>query len=48
MLDENISVTDAAMNVGYKSVSQFIRDYKKMFSLSPKEDIERLKKQLIK
>lgn len=48
MLDENISVTDAAMNVGYESVSQFIRDYKKMFSLSPKEDIERLKKQLIK
>lgn len=48
MLDENISVTASAMNVGYESVSQFIRDYKKMFSLSPKEDIELLKKHLNK
>lgn len=46
MLDENISVTDAALNVGYESVSQFIRDYKKMFTASPKEDIEALKNQL--
>lgn len=48
MLDENIGVTDAAMDVGYESVSQFIRDYKKMFSASPKEDTEALKKQLSK
>lgn len=46
MLDGNISVTDAALNVGYESVSQFIRDYKKMFTASPKEDIEALKNQL--
>lgn len=44
MLDENVGVTDAAMNVGYESVSQFIRDYKKMFCLTPKEDIDLLKK----
>lgn len=48
MLDDNIGVTDAAMNVGYESVSQFIRDYKKMFGSSPKEDIELLKSQLNK
>lgn len=48
MLDENAGVTDAAMNVGYESVSQFIRDYKKMFFLPPKEDIDLLKSQLNK
>lgn len=46
MLDENINVTDASMNVGYESVSQFIRDYKKIFHASPKEDIQNLRKQL--
>lgn len=45
MLDENASVTDAAIEVGYESVSQFIRDYRKMFHSSPKEDIQNLKKQ---
>ncbi len=45
MLDENVSVTDAAIEVGYESVSQFIRDYRKMFNSSPKEDIQNLKKQ---
>lgn len=46
MLDENANVTDAAIEVGYESVSQFIRDYHKMFDLSPKEDIQKLKKRL--
>lgn len=45
MLDDNASVTDAAMEVGYESVSQFIRDYRKMFNSSPKEDIQNFKKQ---
>ena len=39
MLNENASVTDAAMDVGYDSVSQFIRDYKKMFGHPPRDDI---------
>ena len=39
MLDEGKNVTEAAFEVGYESVSQFIRDYRKMFSASPKEDI---------
>lgn len=46
MLDENISVTEAAVEVGYESVSQFIRDYRKMFSAPPKEDIQSLRRQL--
>lgn len=40
MLDENKSVTEAALDVGYESVSQFIRDYRKMFGAPPKEDIQ--------
>lgn len=46
MLDENKNVTEASMEVGYESVSQFIRDYRKMFGLSPKEDISKLRGQL--
>lgn len=43
MLDENKNVTDAAIDVGYESISQFVRDYKKIFGLSPKEDILKIK-----
>lgn len=42
MLDENMNVTEVSTNVGYESVSQFIRDYKKMFGKSPKDDIQNL------
>lgn len=42
MLDENKSVTEASIDVGYESLSQFIRDYRKMFNASPKEDIQTL------
>lgn len=49
MLDENKNVTEASASVGYESVSQFIRDYRKMFGSAPKEDIlnigQHLKKQ---
>lgn len=48
MLDENASVTEAATNVGYDSISQFYRDYKKMFMVTPTEDIQILKKQMQK
>lgn len=46
MLDENASVTDASVEVGYESVSQFIRDYKKMFHTPPKGDIQNLRRQM--
>lgn len=45
MLDENVSVTEAAIEVGYESVSQFNRDYKKMFRTPPTKDIMRLREQ---
>ena len=48
MLDESKNVTEASIEVGYGSVSQFIRDYRKMFGKSPKEDILILQKILKK
>lgn len=48
MLDENRNVTEASLEVGYESVSQFTRDYRRMFGLKPKEDILNLRRQLEK
>lgn len=48
MLDENKNVTEVSLEVGYESVSQFTRDYRKMFGLKPKEDILNLRSQLKK
>lgn len=42
MLDEKKNVTEASAEVGYESVSQFIRDYRKMFGSAPKEDIKNI------
>ena len=39
MLDEGKNVTQAAMDVGYESISQFNREYRRMYDLPPKEDI---------
>lgn len=46
MLDDNKNVTEASIEVGYESVSQFIRDYRKMFGSAPKEDILNIQKHL--
>lgn len=46
MLDKNMNVTEVSMNVGYESISQFIRDYKKMFGKSPRDDIQNLREHL--
>lgn len=48
MLDEGKSVTEASVEVGYESLSQFIRDYRKMFGAAPKEDILYIQRQLKK
>ncbi len=48
MLDEGRNVTEAAAEVGYESLSQFIRDYRKMFGAAPKEDIQAIRCQLEK
>lgn len=43
MLDKAANVTDAAMEVGYESVSQFIRDYRRMFGRSPQKDVQAIR-----
>ena len=45
ILDEGKNVTEAALDVGYESLSQFAREYRKMFGNSPSEDILFLQKQ---
>jgi len=45
MLDEGHSVTDVALEVGYESMSQFSREYKRMFGLPPQRDIQELRAQ---
>lgn len=44
MLDGAKNITQAALEVGYESVAQFTRDYKKIFGLPPKADILKIKK----
>ncbi len=46
MLDESKNVTEASIEVGYESLSQFTRDYRRMFGAAPKEDILNLRNQL--
>ena len=48
MLNENRNVTEAALEVGYESTSQFIREYRKLFGSTPKEEITALKRRLEK
>ena len=48
MLDENKNVTEASGEVGYESLSQFVRDYRKMFGKASKEDIQYIQNQLKK
>ena len=48
MISEGINVSTAAYQVGYESTSQFSRDYKRLFGLSPNKDIQkRLVKALV-
>ena len=44
MLDEWKNATEAALDVGYESLSQFTREYRKMFGSTPSEDIPLLQK----
>ncbi|GAX44174.1 AraC family transcriptional regulator [Tolypothrix sp. NIES-4075] len=43
MLAENIDATQAAYQVGYESLSQFSREYARMFGAPPIKDIKRLR-----
>lgn len=43
MLSENVGATQVAHQVGYESISQFSREYARMFGAPPIRDIERLR-----
>ena len=44
MLMENERAANAALSVGYESVTQFNREYKRMFGEPPHRDINRRRK----
>ncbi|HBS57334.1 MAG TPA: hypothetical protein DEA38_16605 [Stenotrophomonas sp.] len=39
MIDQGFSVTEVALEVGYESVSQFSREYRRMFGQPPQRDV---------
>jgi AraC-like DNA-binding protein len=43
MLEEGFSASSAAFDVGYESVSQFTREYGRLFEVSPKRDVRRIR-----
>lgn len=44
MLSEHLEVSTAAFEVGYESPSQFSREYSRLFGVSPRRDIEGLRR----
>ncbi|RMC35048.1 AraC family transcriptional regulator [Paracoccus alkanivorans] len=44
MLDEGFSASNAAFEVGYESVSQFTREYGRLFNAPPKRDTLRMRR----
>lgn len=44
MLDEGFSASNAAFEVGYESVSQFTREYGRLFKVPPKQDTLRMRR----
>ncbi len=44
MLDEGFSASNAAFEVGYESVSQFTREYRRLFKAPPKQDTLRIRR----
>lgn len=42
MLDEAMNVTEASIEVGYESLSQFNRDYRRLFGFPPLRDIHNI------
>lgn len=47
LLSESSNAADIAFRVGYESPTQFSREYSRMFSRPPKEDIKYLEKKLL-
>lgn len=47
MLDEGFSASNAAFEVGYESVSQFTREYGRLFKAPPKQDALRMRRKSV-
>lgn len=47
MVTQSVSVASAAYHVGYESVSQFSREYARMFGAPPKRDTKALKSHIV-
>ncbi len=43
MLADGLDATNAAYEVGYQSVSQFSREYRRFFGRPPKRDVKALR-----
>ena len=43
MLGEHLDVTSAGSRVGYDDTSHFNREYKSLFGVPPRRDVERLR-----
>ncbi|MGY3608958.1 MULTISPECIES: helix-turn-helix transcriptional regulator [unclassified Bradyrhizobium] len=43
MLEQGFSASSAAFDVGYESISQFTREYGRLFKASPKRDVLRVR-----
>ena len=42
IMTQNCDISSASIQVGYESLSQFSREYKRFFSVSPSEDLKNL------
>jgi len=47
MLNEHLDAASAAFNVGYESPSQFSREYSRLFGVTPKRDINGLRRSAV-
>jgi AraC-like DNA-binding protein len=45
ILSEALDITNAAFQVGYESPSQFSREYKRLFGISPSQDLKMLREE---
>jgi AraC-like DNA-binding protein len=43
MVQDGLNVSAAATRVGYESASQFSREFKRLFGVSPIDDIKRMR-----
>ncbi len=43
MLNQNMDAGQAAFSVGYESVSQFSREYRRIFGAPPQRDVRRMR-----